>query len=100
MDEEGRLTKFEVSADETKISAESAETGIFIVALTGEYKKGDMDNDGKVLAKDARLALRIASKLEKCSDEQLSAGDINKNGKIDASDARKILRFSASLDII
>ena len=100
MDDSDRLTLLETSAGDGTIDYNGNETGIFIVASLPDYKKGDMNNDGKVQPNDARIALRISAQLENCSEIQLSAGDINKNGKIDASDARKILRFAASLDII
>ncbi len=100
MDDSDKLTLLETSPEKDEIHCLSEKTGIFIIACVSEYKKGDMNNDGKVLANDARFALRVSAKLENCSQLQLSAGDINKNGKIDASDARKILRFAASLDII
>ena len=92
-----RLTS---TVQDNMLSVSTPEAGIFIIAVTNEYKKGDINNDGKVQASDARYALRISAQLEKSTPEQVSAGDINKNGKIDASDARKILRFAASLDII
>ena len=58
---------------------------------------GDLDGDGKVTAKDARLALRIAAGLAKATLYQLRVGDLNGNGKIDSSDARMILRKAAKL---
>lgn len=100
MDDSDKLTLLETTVGEKTIDCTSGETGLFIVACIPDYKKGDMNNDGKVLANDARYALRVSAQLENCTPVQLSAGDINKNGKIDASDARKILRFAASLDII
>ena len=60
---------------------------------------GDIDNNGKINASDARLALRIAAKLENnMTDNQLKAADVTKDGKVTASDARKILRVGAKLD--
>lgn len=100
MDESDKLTHLETTAGENTLNCVSDDAGLFIVAGVLDYKTGDMNNDGKIQANDARIALRISAKLENCSESQLSAGDINKNGKIDASDARKILRFAASLDII
>ncbi len=60
-------------------------------------KLGDLDGDGQILAKDARIALRISAKLEKPADELLKAADVNKDNEITASDARLILRVSAKL---
>ena len=100
MTDKGKVTLIDSVYEMNMLFCSSAETGMFIVAEDKIYSTGDLSGDGKVRAKDARLALRIAAKLENCTSAQLSAGDIDKNGKIDASDARKILRFAASLDII
>lgn len=59
---------------------------------------GDINNDGRITAMDARLALRIAAKIDKASDEQLVAADFNNDSKITAMDARLILRKSARVD--
>ena len=59
--------------------------------------KGDLNGDGKVTAVDARIALLIASKLQKATAEQLEAGDIDGDGKISAKDARQILRMAAKV---
>lgn len=61
-------------------------------------KLGDLDGNGKIAAKDARLALRISAKLEKATDDQIKAGDLNGDGKVTAKEARSILRVSAKLD--
>lgn len=100
MSDSGEVTLVESIAEMNMLFFVSDKTGMFIVAEDKVYSKGDISGDGKVQANDARLALRIAAKLDLCTEKQLSAGDIDKNGKIDASDARKILRFAASLDII
>lgn len=63
----------------------------------GSELLGDLDGDGKVTAKDARLALRIAAGLAKATSYQLRVGDLNGNGKIDSTDARMILRKAAKL---
>lgn len=63
----------------------------------GSELLGDIDGDGKVTSKDARLALRMAAGLIKPSNYQLRVGDLNGNGKIDASDSRNILRKAAKL---
>lgn len=62
-----------------------------------DFIPGDVDGDGEVLAKDARLALRASAKLETLDAEQTKAADVNEDGKILAGDARQILRFSARL---
>ncbi len=59
---------------------------------------GDINNDGKITAADARLALRISAKLETPNEYQLVAADMTLDKKITAADARKILRKSAKLE--
>ena len=60
--------------------------------------KGDLNGDGKVTAADARIALLIASKMQKATAEQIEAGGFDGDGKIGASDARKILRIAAGVE--
>ncbi|MCD7774960.1 MAG: hypothetical protein LUH40_05215 [Clostridiales bacterium] len=61
-------------------------------------KMGDMNEDGKITAADARSALRIAAKLDSSDDVELARIDADNNGKISTSDARLILRVAASID--
>ncbi len=99
-------------------SAESLEAGEYSVTVTfmGQYsgektfpyiinKKpepvdvlGDVDNDGKVSAADARLALRASVGLEKFTEIQTKTADADKDGKVSAADARLILRASVGLE--
>lgn len=58
---------------------------------------GDINGDGKVDAADARLALRIAAKLDKATPEQIKRGDMDGDGKISAKDAQEILKKAAKL---
>ncbi len=58
---------------------------------------GDVDNDNKITAADARLTLRCSVRLEKFSKQQTSAADMDGDGKITAGDARIILRLSVGL---
>lgn len=60
-------------------------------------KPGDVDRDGKITTKDARLALRAAIGLENLRRVQRVAADVNRNNKIDTADAREILRKSVGL---
>ncbi len=52
---------------------------------------GDTDNSGTLDLADARLALRIVSKLEKPSQDQIERADVNSNGIIDLADVEGIL---------
>ncbi len=65
---------------------------------TVDTQIGDLNGDGKITAADARLALRIAAKLDAGTPEQMTAADMNGDGKVNAADARLILRKSAKLD--
>ena len=58
---------------------------------------GDVNGDNKILADDARLALRASAKLEDLNEKQLIAADVNGDKKVLADDARQILRYSAKL---
>lgn len=64
---------------------------------TVSRKTGDVDNDGKVTAADARLALRVSARLETLDEESFNAADVNGNGVVNAKDARSILRYAAKL---
>lgn len=64
------------------------------------YEIGDVDNDGRISAADARLALRGSvglEKMEKDTQRFLSA-DADGDGNITSADARLILRVSVNLD--
>ncbi len=68
--------------------------------VTPAYTLGDVDENGKIEAADARLALRAAVNLELLTEAQLSAADADKNGKIEAADARLILRAAVGLETL
>ncbi|MBR5410855.1 MAG: hypothetical protein IK104_09290 [Clostridia bacterium] len=61
---------------------------------------GDVDNDKKITASDARLALRRAVDLETypAGSREFKACDVDKDGKVTAGDARHILRAAVSLE--
>ena len=72
-----------------------------IPALTNpdaDIMLGDVNKDGRITAMDARLALRIAAKIDTPDDYQKTAANYNKDAVITAMDARLILRKSAKLD--
>ena len=58
---------------------------------------GDVDHDSRILAKDARLALRISARLYKGDAYAPLCADYNCDGAVRAGDARSILRRSAGL---
>ena len=61
---------------------------------------GDVDNDGKVTANDARAALRAAVNLDPLTSgtPAFAAADVDFDKKITASDARSILRAAVKLE--
>lgn len=61
------------------------------------YTLGDVNDDGKIDAKDAVLVLRYAAKLADLNLQQQLSADVNADGAIDAKDAVKILRYAAEL---
>lgn len=58
---------------------------------------GDVTNDRKISASDARKVLRMAAGLESTDGISMLSADADGNGKITAADARIILRVSAHL---
>lgn len=61
------------------------------------YTLGDINNDTKINADDAVLALRYAVQLVELNTTQISAGDVNHDGKVNAEDAVQILRYAVKL---
>lgn len=61
---------------------------------------GDVNGDGKVNSRDARLALRASAKLDSLDGAFEKAADISGDGKTKAADARTILRVAAKLEKI
>lgn len=62
------------------------------VKIASPRKKGDVNNDGKINAADAILALRISAGLRTATPEEFWAADINDDGKVKSNDAIIILR--------
>ena len=58
---------------------------------------GDVDQNGKVAAKDARMILRHAAKIEVLDDSVISVADVNGDDKVNATDARLVLRYASKL---
>ncbi len=63
-----------------------------------EKKFGDIDDDGKITASDARLVLRASVGLERFSPDVLRRADYDNSGRISALNARTTLRISVGLD--
>ncbi len=71
---------------------------VFTINISPYYSKGDITGDGKIMANDARQALRAAVGLTTLSGMTFFAGDADRNGEITSADARLILRASVGLE--
>ncbi len=60
-------------------------------------RPGDIDHDGYISARDARLALRNAVGLDELDEVQLELADLDSDGFVTVRDARMILRRSVGL---
>ena len=69
---------------------------------TEPFLPGDVDDDGKVTAADARLALRAAVGLEAYApgSRAFLAADVDFDGLLTAGDARAILRAAVGLETL
>lgn len=79
----------------TEMANALADALLEAVGYQKEPIPGDVDDDGKITASDARSILRAATGLEEIPVEK---GDLDGDGKITASDARAALRKSAGLE--
>jgi hypothetical protein len=59
---------------------------------------GDLNGDGRINARDARLLLRLIAGLTEEGEVNETVADFNGDGRVNARDARAILRFIAGLD--
>ena len=59
---------------------------------------GDVDGSGDISVSDARLALRVAVKLDTLTGADFTSADVDFSGDISVSDARLILRAAVKLD--
>ena len=84
--------------DETESVTEEISTDSDVVIEFDATKFGDINQDGKISASDARMLLRCAANLEKVTPYILTYGDFSRDGKITAYDARTALRVAAHLD--
>ena len=65
--------------------------------ITDAFFAGDVTDDGKITAADARVILKFAACLDTPSEKQQYFADVNSDGKITATDARIVLRRAAQL---
>ena len=80
-----------------RIRVESDDLKVYAYPEQQPLLVGDVDRDNRILAKDARLALRISARLEKADAYTTLCADFNGDGYVRAADARSILRRSAGL---
>lgn len=59
---------------------------------------GDIDENGKIDASDARTLLRAAVGLEKITSTLKTRGDVDKDGELTSFDARTVLRVAVGLE--
>ena len=59
---------------------------------------GDVDRNGTISAKDARIVLRHSAKIELMDETAQMISDVNNDEIINAADARKILRCAAKIE--
>lgn len=71
---------------------------VFSVNASKSVLLGDLDENGKVEASDARLALRFSVGLEYYTAAHVIIGDTNGDSSVTAGDARYILRYSVGLE--
>ena len=67
-------------------------------SLPAKRISGDIDNDSKISASDARRILRYSVALEDISKDDIAYADIDLNSQVTAADARLALRASVSLE--
>ncbi len=92
---DGTLTidTYEVTDGKTKVVDSYAIQNNQLKAL-----RGDVDRDGKISVKDARLALRAVVRLDSPSAFTRVLIDVDDSHSIDVYDARSILRVAIKLD--
>ncbi len=78
---------FSASGDPVWNNAEEKEPAVTL---------GDVDNDGKINAKDALIVLKIAVNKHQPTKEEIIASDVTKEGKINAVDALQILKYAVN----
>jgi hypothetical protein len=95
IDVRGKKCWFDETANEKVVSSWYDYLGVKRPEST---LKGDVNNDRKVTAEDARIILRVAAGLQKLFGQSKKNADMNNDGDITAEDARKVLRKSAKLE--
>lgn len=90
-----------IYSDEIPLTEHNFVNGICSVCSFKNEQKGmmgDLDEDKKITAADARLVLRASVGLESFKEKEITLADIDKDKRITAADARLILRASVGLE--
>jgi hypothetical protein len=86
-------TKTEPGLEEQKCDACGKVLNSREIPVGTTYKLGDVNEDGKITAVDARVVLRQVAGLVELNSAQKLAADTNKDGEVSATDARLILQY-------
>ena len=73
------------------------ELRIYVNSSAPSSYYGDVDNNGKIEASDALMALQAYVKSRTLTDEQFTRADVDADGSVTASDALYILQFAVGL---
>lgn len=89
-----------VGANEKNTIVELNSVGYTATISNSAVMLGDVDNDGRLSSRDARLAHRAAVNLENLTPTQFMAADADKDGRISSRDARLIHRAAVGLETL
>ncbi len=99
--EEGVARQLEITVDKAAgtVTAAVDYFGLFALAQVSKRSTltGDVNEDGQLNARDARLLLRYVAGLAGAEDLALDAADFNGDGRVNARDVRALLRKIAGL---
>ncbi len=93
-EEAGKYTVFCTVMDSSNMIASAFSDEINVL----DAMLGDIDRNGVISAKDARIVLRHSAKIELMDETAQALSDVNGDGVINAADARKILRCAAKIE--
>lgn len=92
---EQRIKGFTIMGFEGSVAQDFAQYhGFKFEPINEKGQFGDMDDDGKVNAKDALVTLKISVGSVAPTQVQTFAGDVNGDGGINAKDALNVLKFA------
>jgi hypothetical protein len=95
------MSRCMVASDKRTITVELEHFSTYILAdedTAPSVLLGDVNGDGRVNARDARLLLRYLAGLTEEGEVDVSAADFNGDGRVNARDARAILQYLAGIN--